>query len=504
MPVQPSQEPYTEVSNDRRSPSREWRVAVLLFLFLNCVYLLTSTGRARSIDEIDPVMQSESILLRHSTAIPQAVNSGIYFGMIDRHGVARSAWPAGHAILVLPWSALGHYGLARAAGVPRSIADLAFSAATCWSSATYAALAVAASFLIFMRLANSLRVALLCSLLLAFATPLFLYSGWLYSEPATAALFAGAALLLFGTGVQASAARAVAGAALLGFSIHVRPANMVTVAVFIVAAMVMDRSATKNGGHYRTTAILVAVVAVSGSLYLARNYAYFGNALDFGVPATAENGKDLESWHNPFWRGVVGFLFSPGKCVFLFCPPMILGILGLSRLWQRNRALALLAGLAPIANLTLYSFRTQWEGSYCYGPRYLLPSLVLLCFPIASLMKEPPQWLRPALWSTAIVGFMVQALGLSVNVLEDMVRHHYYNANWDYQMGYSPIPGQIELIWKYLHMEPAGVGLGWDRWFVLLRAAGASASLLAGIAAIFFAGAVVFGGLLWRSVRASE
>jgi hypothetical protein len=58
MPVQPSQEPYTEVSNDRRSPSREWRVAVLLFLFLNCVYLLTSTGRARSIDEIDPVMQS--------------------------------------------------------------------------------------------------------------------------------------------------------------------------------------------------------------------------------------------------------------------------------------------------------------------------------------------------------------------------------------------------------------------------------------------------------------
>src|ERR1700687_1621124 len=142
MPAQLSQEPVSAVSL-RTSPMR---VALLLFLFLNFLYLLTSTGRIRSLDELDPVMQSESLMLRHSTAIPQAVASGIYFGKIDRHGLPRSAWPIGHTLLVLPWSAAGHYLLARLPGIPANISDLAISTATCWSNATYAALAAAAGF----------------------------------------------------------------------------------------------------------------------------------------------------------------------------------------------------------------------------------------------------------------------------------------------------------------------------------------------------------------------
>jgi hypothetical protein len=163
--------------------------------------------------------------------------------------------------------------------------------------------------------------------------------------------------------------------------------------------------------------------------------------------------------------------------------------------------LALLATAAPIANLILYSFRTQWEGSYCYGPRYLVPSLTFLCFPIAAFLREPPLWFRPVFWITAISGFLVQAIGLSTNILEDMVRNHYYVGNWDYRMSYSPITGQLQLIWKYLHVEPTAVGLGWDRWFVLLRAAGASSSLMTGITSLMLAGALVFGLLTWRSVR---
>lgn len=480
------------------------RVAFLFFLFLNCVYLLTSTGRVRTIDEIDPVLQSESLLLRHSTAIPQAVGSGIYFGKLDVNGVPRSAWPFGHATLVLPWSAVGHYALARLPGIPGNAADLAIGTATCWSNATFAALAVAASFLIFLKIGLGQRSALACSLLLAFATPLFVYSGWLYSEPATSALFVVAALLLFGSGKPIGVSRAVIGALLLGFSIHVRPANMLTVLVFIVAALVLDQPEGESRFSNRTATILVAIVAVSGALYLVRNYALFGNPLDFGVPTTAENGKELDSWHNPVWVGIVGFLFSPGKSVFLFCPPMVLGILGIPYLWRRNRALTVLSAAAPVANLILYSFRTQWEGSYCYGPRYLLPSLVLLCFPIAALYQDSPRWLRPVFWTTTITGFLVQAIGLSTNIMEDMVLNHYYVGNWDYRMSYSPITGQLRLIWKYLHVSPAGQGLGWDRWFVFLRDAGASPSLLYGIASLFLLGALGFGLLTWRSVRGAS
>ena len=302
-------------------------------------------------------------------------------------------------------------------------------------------------------------------------------------------------------GKEISVSRAVLASLVLGFSIHVRPANMVTVLVFIAAAAFLERNEEDASFRYRTPAVLLAVIGISGALYLARNYTFFGSPFDFGVPTTAENAKDLDSWRNPFVVGMAGFLFSPGKSVFLFCPPMVLGILGLPHLWRRNRALAVLAATAPIANLVLYSFRTQWEGSYCYGPRYLVPSLTLLCLPIAALLREPPRWFRPVFWITAIGGFLVQAIGLSTNILEDMARNHYYVGNWDYRMSYSPITGQLQLIWKYLHVQPTAVGLGWDRWFVLLRAAGASPSLMYGIASLIFAAALIFGFLTWRAVR---
>lgn len=488
--------------NGRANYSSSVRVAILLFLFFNCVYLLTSTGRVRSIDEIDPVMQSESILLRHSTAIPQAVNSGIYFGKSDQHGVPRSAWPAGHAILVLPWSAAGHYLFVHLPGITNNSSDLAVATIVCWSSATFAAFAVAASFLLFLEFEISAQCALACSMMLGFSTPLFVYSGWLYSEPATIAIFVTTAFLLFGSGVPIPLSRAVIGSLLLGFAVHIRPANMVTAFVFIAASLVYDQSHASNTRFaYRTTALLISVLAISGLLYLARNYSLFGSPFDFGVPATAENGKDLDSWHNPFWLGAFGFLFSPGKSVLLFCPPIILGILGLPRLWSRNRGLSVLCGAAPIANLFLYSVRTQWEGGYCYGPRYLVPSLILLTLPCAALFQSPHSWVRPAFWITAIIGFFVQALGLSTNIVEDMVVNHYFIGNWDYRMTYSPIAGQIHLIWKYLHVKPAQLGLGWDRWFVFLRAAGANPLPLTIIASIFLLGMLTFGHLTWKRVR---
>jgi hypothetical protein len=486
---------------ERKSPilaTASLRLAVLLFLFLNCAYLVTSSGRARTMDEIDPVLQSENLLLRHSAAIPQAPNSDIYFGKVDRHGVPRSAWPVGQAFAALPWSALGHYWFARLPGIPRSISDLAYGAAVCWSNATFTALAVAAAFLLFVGLGLAPRSALAASLLMAFCTPLWVYSSWLYSEPVTLLCLIAAAMLWFG-GDESSNARTVMAALLVAYSLHVRPANVVLAAVFVVAAALMEHSEERQGFRYRRTALLAAVLFVFGALYLWRNYAYFGNALDFGVPTRAEGGKELDSWHGPFHVGLFGFLFSPGKSIFLFCPPILLGIAGLPRLWRINRGLAACCGGSALVNLIFYSFRTQFEGGWGYGPRHMTPSMILLSLPAAALFRDPPGWFKPALWFCAITGFLVQALGLATNFIEDMVANHYYVGNWNYRMGYSPITGQLRLIWKYLHQPAAGLGLGWDRWFVFLHAAGANWTPLLLLLAVFLVGTLGFGVMLWRA-----
>lgn len=501
MHVQINRQPFSSAKGSRPSYLPGLKIAVLLFFFLAFVYLLTSTGRARCLDEIDPVMQSESLLLRHSMSIPQAVNSDLFFGKFDRNGIARSAWPIGHSLAILPWSAFGHYVLAPLSGIPKVNSDLAFTAATCWSSAFYAALAVAISFLIFFGITSSTQSALACSLLAAFSTPLFVYSGWLFAEPLTTAVFVAATLLLFGSGVQPSTSRALTAALLLGFAIHIRAANLLTVLVFIAATMFLPASEQKRTLSFRTAAILTAVVGLSGVLYLFRNYAFFGNPLDLGVPGNGELAST--SWKTPYWYGFLGLLLSPGKSIFLFCPPIILGILGLPRLWQRNRALALLITCVPLACLALYASRTRWEGGYCYGPRYFVPSMILLCLPIGALFSNPPRWFRPAFWAVAILGFLVQSIGLAVNVMEDMVRnHYYYGEEFHYRFFYSPITGQIELIWKYLHSRPEQIGLGWDRWFVLLRAAGANPTVLLFMVAVFAAMAIAFGLLTWKALRA--
>lgn len=500
MSSQPSLEAATPIVSRAAHPFSAMRAALFLFLFVNCVYLFTSTGRVRTIDEIDPVLQSDSLLLRHSTAIPQAVGSGIWFGKRDIHGIPRSAWPVGHAILVLPWTAIGH-ALAKLPGLPSANEDLAVSAGTCWSSATFAALAVAASFVLFLNLGAQPRIALACSLVLAFSTPLFVYSGWLYSEPATAAILLLAALLLFGTGTPPSFSRAVLASLLLAFSVHVRPANFVSALVFLGATFLLDQSAKLQGFPYRTTALLAAFLGLSVIIYLLRNRALFGNPFDYGVPPSAENGKDLESWHNPLWIGVFGYLFSPGKSAFLFAPPIILGILGVPALWRRHRPLAFLCVSLPVVNLLLYSIRTQWEGGYNYGPRYLVPSLIFLCLPVGMLFEGSSRWVRPVFRTTAVIGLAIQALGLSTNVMEDMVRNHYYVGNWTYRMSYSPITGQLRLIWKYLHVPSPRLGLGWDRWFVFLHAAGASWGVMIAIASLFVVGALAFGSLTWNAIR---
>jgi hypothetical protein len=500
MSSQPILDAATPIASQSSQRFSAMRTAILLFLFVNCVYLITSTGRVRTIDEIDPVLQSDSLLLRHSTAIPQAVGSGIWFGKRDVHGIPRSAWPVGHAILVLPWTAIGH-ALAKLPGLPSANEDLAVSAGTCWSSATFAAIAVAASFLLFLQLGARPRIALVCSLLLAFATPLFVYSGWLYSEPATAAILLVSAWLLFGAGTSPSFSRAALASLLLAFSIHMRPANFVSAIVFLGATFLLDRPTKLTRLPYRTTVILATFVSLSVIIYLLRNQVLFGNPFDYGVPPSAENGKDLESWHNPVWVGVFGYLISPGKSAFLFAPPIVLGILGIPALWRRHRPLAFLCVALPVVNLLLYSIRTQWEGGYNYGPRYLVPSLVFLCLPIVMLFEGSPRWLRPAFCTSAVIGLVIQVIGLSTNVMEDMVRNHYYVGNWTYRMSYSPITGQLRLIWKYLHTPSPRLGFGWDRWFIFLHAAGAYWGLMVVIASLFVVGALVFGTLTWSATR---
>ena len=96
------------------------------------------------------------------------------------------------------------------------------------------------------------------------------------------------------------------------------------------------------------------------------------------------------------------------------------------------------------------------------------------------------------------LGVAIQLIGLSTNILEDMVRHQYYYANWEYRWSYSAITGQLRLIAKYLGGAPAPLGFGFDRWFVFLRKAGAPLGAILTLVIPMLAGALISGRMLLR------
>ena len=352
------------------------------------LYLLTSTGRVHTIDEISAVIQAESIALHGTTAVPQAVGSNVYFGKIGRDGQPHSVYLPGQSLAMVPWYDFGHFVLAKLPGVPANVQDLVVSMTSTWSSATFAALAAALVLPLALALGLTVRQGVTLAFVIAVATPLFVYSAWLFSEPLTAALWMGATVALFASR-EISLRRAALAGLLLGYAMWMRPATVLAPVVFLAAMWARD-----GRRALRPAMVLALVVGLIGVSILARNQMLFGSVTDFGGPRYGEAGRDMASFNIAWHVGIGALLFSAGKSALLFCPLALFAIPALGKLWRRDRGLAIVCGVVPLVNLLFYGHYSCFEGGYSYGPRYLVPSLALLCVALAATFLDPPRWGR--------------------------------------------------------------------------------------------------------------
>jgi hypothetical protein len=491
--------PPESPANEAR-PRSSRRIALWLFAAFQFLYLLTSTGRVRTADEYNTLYTTESLVLRGSTAVPQAVQLHNFYGRYDLHGQPRAAYPPGQALLCAPWYALGQYVFARLPGVPGDATDLVVAFSSCLASATLSALTVVFFFLLLAGIGIPFTAALFAAAMVGLGTPVFAYSAWLFSEPLSAAIFVGAALLLFGRGRQPIDLRAASVAGLvLGLATFVRPTNVLAIPVFALAVLVRDGKPAWRGAF-----VLCAASAIGVGALLANNARLFGSPFEFGYPSAAEGAKRLNTFDTPLLKGLYGFLLSPGKSVFIFAPPAMLALAGLRRLWKLERGAATLAILFPLTYLFFFAKYTQWEGGYCVGPRYLVPSIVLLCLALGPMFAEGATRTKQVAGLLFALGMLVQCLSIGTSFMEDQVHGRYYDADWTYRLGYS-LSGQIHLLSKYLaSSEPARLGLGWDRWFVFLHKGGVSAATLtvAGLAMLVGLGISLAG--LTKTMRSTS
>ena len=266
--------------------------------------------------------------------------------------------------------------------------------------------------LLFFRLARRLgvgrRAAILTTLILGGGTIIFVYARIPMSEALQALCFTGFAGELACLRADPSPRRALALGAWAGALVNTKLIFSLSLAsggIFVVVIFWRDWSSLRRVVGYCSLALMPLLALAAGYNYLR-----------WGGPfLTGYEGVGSSATENPFF-GICGLLFSTGKSVFIFSPPLVASVF-LSRAFVRiHRRAAVAFAVASLPLVFAYARFTFWGGDWSWGPRYLNFLIPIALLPVAVALDR---WLalprkRAALGALATLagaGLVVQILG---------------------------------------------------------------------------------------------
>lgn len=222
------------------------------------------------------------------------------------------------------------------------------------------------------------------------------YSKLDFTESLVTTTFFAAFLLLRGQ-------RTFLGFACAGFMMLLRSDS----ALLILLLLVWHVGKFRN---WRTLALAAAGVLPSATLFAVINFFRFGTVFDHGYAN--------ETFTNPLLVGLYGILLSPGKSVFLFSPPLVLGFLGWRIFRQHFREDAFLFLTVFIIQLFVYSKWWDWSGDDSWGVRFLCLSVVLMTIPMIELNNQK------LVLGIVLLGIAIQVPAILVSGLDYAVVLH--------------------------------------------------------------------------------
>ena len=345
----------------------------------------------------------------------------------------------------------------------------AFSAySVVWISAFGAALALMALYDLACRLEMSKRGALILTLVAGLCTPLWPYARLFFAE----GLLAGLLIFAFGMTYRARRWSILLAGLSLAVAMVVRAATVIYVIPLLWLVWQLptyrtvnrrDTAVPRPGGfqtlpykiayHLRRGGVGAGVEpylllslfpALAILILLAHNLIRFDSLLTTGYAG--------QSFDNFPLVGAFGLLFSPGRSVFLYAPPLILSAALFPRFWRANRVMAQAILMAGVIAPLVYGSWWAWGGGVSWGPRFLVPLLPLWMLPLGTASGRE----RWALAGLSAAGFLIAILG----VFTDVNRHDVVN----YSLAGSPITGAMKTALAG-HIEAPGIfqlqRMGW-------------------------------------------
>lgn len=105
----------------------------------------------------------------------------------------------------------------------------------------------------------------------------------------------------------------------------------------------------------------------------------------YGSPITMPQGDSFVNWFSP---APVATLFSTRHGLLTWHPIFLLALLGLFRLWQRDRALTLAILLVFVSQLYINSSVVRWWADDAFGGRRFTGTIPLLIVPFACFVED--------------------------------------------------------------------------------------------------------------------
>jgi len=491
---------------------RRWPPQVVLLLTFACFYFAVGPGNFFAVDEAMEEETAQALILRHTIDIPVMVDArfgrGRNWYTVKGPGLPMVSLPFVYLGLKLD-DAFGSLNGGQLAGPPIGPAEqplrwsgrLAISAALIVNAIAGGAI-VAVLFMIGTQLSPKPRAALLMAIAIGLATLVMSEATHFYQHELDALMVILAFYFFSVKNPRELLSSSIYGGLSLGVAILARP-DAVPAAVIIwlygvAVAWKLVRDLPDRWPRMMRRTLVAAVGplgAVAGSMYF--NYLRFGSVLQFGY--TEDRARFVLDIAQ-IAKAIAGYLLSPALSVFVFAPPLILA-LGLGRKAYRRWPLETTTlTLAAIAHLLMIASNKTWSGDLSFGPRYMLESIVLLMpltLPAFEMAVERASS-RAAMAVAAVVfiGFMVQLIGVSVDVGANEVKRIaagiVANNQWVFVPSASPVVYDLQDLVARRNLSP---------WAIRALAIPDMALLLL----IVLAAVVVFGGwLIFQYFRTAE
>jgi hypothetical protein len=375
-----------------------WRPGVYLFVAVVCLYFAsmsreTPWGDGRPIYDV-----AESMIRGEGVAVKVRWPSDAPPG---RNGKYYAAQPWVPSLVHLPGAAL--HGSLWYLHMRPELAHLSAVFACHLAGTLLGGLVVWLFFRLCRRHGASPGVSGFAAILLALATMVWVYARYPFSEIVQIAAFTGFFLALSRLLQRLDWRTALAAGLWAGLLFNTKYIYALSLPGALLVVLYEHRKTLRP----LAKALVWVVLGFLPGLILAMVY----NSLRFGSVFSTGYIKVGQVMVENVFLSAWGFLFSPGKSIFLYAPPLLLAVLGLPRFWREHRRslLAMLATIGPV--FFMYCRLPSWPGDYAWGPRYLAFAVPVLLLPAISFLSAARRPGRSLAAAMLVLGLFVQLLG---------------------------------------------------------------------------------------------